>query len=90
MATNEVWQEFDASATTMLNTRDPLLCESGDEQVMIDLIHAIMRDGEGVEQSVFLIPTGTPVLMHIQPAGPVRLWFGNQVSADEVSGAYKD
>ncbi len=90
MATSEVWQEFDASATTMLNTRDPLLCESGDEQVMIDLIHAIMRDGEGVEQSVFLVPTGTPVLMHIQPAGPVRLWFGTQVTADEVSGAYKD
>ncbi len=90
MATNEAWQEFDASATTMLNTRDPLLFESGDEQLMVALIHAIMQDGEGVEQSVFLVPTGAPVLMHIQPSGPVRLWFGTQVSADEVSGAYKD
>ena len=90
MATNEAWQEFDASATTMLNTRDPLLCESSDEQLMVALIHALMQGGEGVEQSLFLIPTGVPALMHIQPGGPVRLWFGNQVSADEVSGAYKD
>ncbi len=90
MATNEAWQEFDASATTMLNTRDPLLFESGDEQIMVALIRALMQDGKGVEQSLFLVPTGSPILMHIQPAGPVRLWFGNQVSADEVSGAYKD
>ncbi len=90
MATNEAWQEFDALATTMLNTRDPLLCEECDEQLMIALIHALMQDGGGVEQSLFLIPTSAPILMHIQPEGPVRLWFGNQVSADEVSGAYKD
>jgi hypothetical protein len=49
-----------------------------------------MKDGEEVEQSLFLVPTGAPVLMHIQPNGPVCLWFGTQVSADEVSGAYKD
>ena len=90
MASNEAWQEFDASATTMLNTSDPLLFESGDEQLMTALINALMKDGESVEQSLFLIPAGAPVLMHVQPNGPVRLWFGNQVLADEVSRAYKD
>ena len=89
MASNEAWQEFDASATTMLNTRDPLLCESGDEQMMTALVRALMQDGEDVEQSMFLIPVGAPVLMHVQPSGPVRLWFGNQLLADEVSRAYK-
>ena len=89
MASNEAWQEFDTSATTMLNTRDPLLCEGGDEQLMTSLVNALMQDGEDVEQSLFLVPAGAPVLMHIQPGGPVRLWFGNQVLADEVSGAYK-
>jgi hypothetical protein len=90
MASNEAWQEFDASATTMLNTRDPLLCEAVDEQLMVALINALMRDGENVEQSLFLVPVGAPVLMHIQPSGPVRVWYGNQVLADEISGAYKD
>ncbi|MDP7008070.1 MAG: hypothetical protein QGI78_00700 [Phycisphaerales bacterium] len=90
MATNEAWQEFDACATTMLNTRDPLLCEAGDEQLLSALLHAVMQDGEGVEQSLFFIPSGAPILMHIQPEGPVQLWFGNQALADRVSGAYKD
>ena len=90
MASNEEWQEFDASATTMLNTRDPLLCESVDEQLMIALINALMQDGENLEQSLFLVPADAPVLMHIQPGGPVRVWYGNQVLADEISGAYKE
>ena len=90
MASNEAWQEFDASATTMLNTRDPLLCESVDEQLMIALINALMRDGESLEQSLFLLPASAPVLMHIRPGGPVRVWYGNQVLADEISGAYRE
>ena len=90
MASNEAWQEFDASATTMLNTRDPLLCESVDEQLMIALFHALMQDGESLEQSLFLLPASAPVLMHIQPGGPVRIWYGNQALADEISSAYKE
>lgn len=90
MASNEAWQEFDASATTMLNTRDPLLCEAVDEQLMIALINALMQDGENIEQSLFLVPADAPVLVHIQPGGPVRVWYGNQVLADEISGAYKE
>ncbi len=89
MATNDAWQELDTLATTMLNTRDPLLCEQGEVQLMTSLVNALMQDGEGVEQSLFLVPAGAPVLMHIQPGGPVLLWYGNQVLADEVSGAYK-
>jgi hypothetical protein len=88
MAENDVWQEFDASATIKLNTRDPLLFETGDEQILIDLITALMNDAETPEQGVFLIPAGAPMLVHIQPGGPVKLWFGNSVLADEVREAY--
>jgi hypothetical protein len=88
MAGDEVWQEFDASATIKLNTRDPLLFDVGDEQILASLLTALMNDGETPEQGVFLIPAGAPVLMHLQPTGPVKLWFGNSVLADEVREAY--
>jgi len=88
MAEDELWQEFDASATIKLNTRDPLLFETGDEHLLVTLITALMNDGEAPEQSVFLIPAGAPILVHIQPGGPVKLWFGNSVLADEVREHY--
>lgn len=88
MAGDELWQEFDASATIKLNTRDPLLFDVGDEQILASLLTALMNDGETAEQSVFLMPAGAPVLMHVQPGGPVKLWFGNSVLADEVREAY--
>lgn len=90
MAEDEPWQEFDASATIKLNTRDPLLFESGDEHTLIGLITSLMKDGVDTEQSVFLIPAGAPLLMHIQPGGPVKLWYGNSVLADEISEAYAE
>ena len=88
MAEDEPWQEFDASATIRLNTKDPLVFESGDEHTLANLLTALMKDGETIEQSVFLIPAGAPLLMHICPCGPVKLWFGNSALADEVSEVY--
>jgi hypothetical protein len=88
MAEDELWQEFDASATIKLNTRDPLLFESGDEQILASLLTALMNDGESQEQSVFLISAGAPILVHLRPGGPVKLWFGNSVLADEVREHY--
>ncbi len=88
MATDESWQEFDASATIKLNTRDPLLFEGGDEQTLVGLVTALMNDGETKDQGVFLIPVGAPLLLHIQPGGPVKLYFGNDALADEVKEAY--
>jgi hypothetical protein len=88
MAGDELWQEFDASATIKLNTRDPLLFETGDEQILISLLTALMNNGETPEQSVFLISAGAPILVHLQPGGPVKLWFGNSVLADEVREHY--
>jgi hypothetical protein len=88
MAVDEPWQEFDASATIKLNTRDPLLFENGDEHTLHALITSLMRDGETLEQSVFLLPANAPLLMHIRPGGPVRLWFGSSVLADEVRETY--
>ncbi len=88
MAGNELWQEFDASATVRLNTRDPLLFESGDEQILVTLLTALMNNGQTPDQSVFLVPAGAPILVHLQPEGPVKLWFGNSVLADEVREHY--
>ncbi len=88
MAGDESWQEFDATATVRLNTQDPLLFESSDEHTLTGLITALMNDGEGEAQGVFLFPTGAPVLVHIVPSGPVKFWFGTQALADEVSEAY--
>ena len=88
MAEDEAWQEFDALATVRLNTRDPLLFESGDEHTLANLLTALMKDGEMEEQSVFLVPAGAPLLMHICPSGPARLWFGNSALADEVAEMY--
>ena len=88
MAQDEAWQEFDASATIRLNTKDPLVFESGDEHTLANLLTALMKDGETIEQSVYLIPAGAPLLMHICPSGPVKLWFGNSALADEVSEVY--
>ena len=33
----------------------PLLFESGDEHTLVELIKSLMKDGESVEQGVFLI-----------------------------------
>jgi hypothetical protein len=88
MAEDEPWQEFDASATIKLNTRDPLLFESGDEHTLVELVKALMNDGETVEQGVFLISVGAPLLIHIKPGGPVKFWFGNDVLADEIRESY--
>ena len=88
MAEDEPWQEFDASATIKLNRRDPLLFEAGDEHTLASLITSLMKNGASIEQSVFLIPAGAPLLIHISPGGPVKFWFGNHVLADEVSEAY--
>ncbi len=88
MAEDEAWQEFDASATIKLNTRDPLLFETGDEHTFVGLITALMKDGETREQGVFVIPVGAPILLHIQPGGPVKFWFGNSALADEVRETY--
>lgn len=88
MASDESWQEFDASATIKLNTRDPLLFESGDEQTLVELIKSLMTYGETKEQGIFLIPVGAPLLIHVQPGGPVKFWFGNSALADEVREVY--
>ena len=90
MAGDESWQEFDASATIKLNTRDPLLFESGDEHTLVGLVKSLMNDGETKEHGVFLIPVGAPLLIHLQPSGPEKYWFGNSVLADEVREYYAD
>ncbi|MHC5004655.1 MAG: hypothetical protein ACYTJ0_16195 [Planctomycetota bacterium] len=83
LAANEEWQEFDATATVELNTRDPLLCGPADHPLVVELVRALISDAEGPDQGLMLTSTGVPVLAEIIPDGSIRLSFGNQVLADE-------
>lgn len=85
LASNEDWQEMDATATVELNTRDPLLCEPGDFHTLIALIEALLSDAERPDQGLMMVPTAAPVLMEIVPDGAVRITLANQALADELN-----
>ena len=88
LASNQAWQEMDATATVELNTRDPLLCEPGDFHLLIELISTLLRDAEAPEQGLMFIATSSPVLVEVVPSGAVRLSLGNQAMADEVADVF--
>lgn len=85
LASNEDWQEMDATATVELNTRDPLLCEPGDFHTLIALIEALLNDADQPEQGLMMLPTAAPVLVEIVPDGAIRITLANQALADELS-----
>lgn len=84
LATNEDWQEFDATATVKLNTRDPMLCEPADFQTLSALLQALVNDSDNAKQGLLITTTATPVLVEFVPEGAVRISVGNAVLADEV------
>ena len=87
MAENEEWQRVDAAATVELNTRDPLLCDAGDLNLVCELVKALFHDSESPDQGLFLITAGIPLVMEVVPNGGVRLSFGTEAVAGEVSEA---
>ncbi|MCH2151735.1 MAG: hypothetical protein MK089_00155 [Phycisphaerales bacterium] len=87
LAGNEEWQQVDAAATVELNTRDPLLSEAGDLHLVCDLVKALFHDSESPDQGLILITAGLPLVMEIVPNGGVRLSFGNEAVAEEISEA---
>ena len=86
LATNEDWQEMDATATVELNTRDPLLCEPGDFHTLVALLTALLNDADQPEQGLMMVPTAAPVLMEVVPDGAIRITLANQALADELTG----
>ena len=88
LADNEDWQEFETTATVELNTRDPLLCEPGDYQMIIAMMRALLSDADQPEQGLMLATTAAPLLVEVIPDGAIRISFGNQVLADEVADAF--
>lgn len=88
LASNEEWQAVDAAATVELNTRDPLLADAGDLHLLCDLIKALMQDSDKPDQGLTMITAGVPVALEIVPNGGVRISFGNQAVAEEISEAY--
>ncbi|MCP3903989.1 MAG: hypothetical protein GY715_10180 [Planctomycetes bacterium] len=87
LADNEDWQAVDTAATVELNTRDPLLCESADFQMVIALTRSLLTNADSPEQGLFMTTTAAPVLLEIVPEGAVRVSIGNAAMADEVAGA---
>lgn len=87
LAGNEDWQQFDATATVELNTRDPLLCEPADFHVLEALVTSLINDTDQPDQGLNIISTSSPVLVELVPDGAVRLSLGSQVLADEVEPA---
>ena len=85
---NEEWQAIDAAATVELNSRDPLLSDTGDLHLLCDLVKALMQDSETPDQGLMVITAGVPLVMEIVPAGGIRMSFGNQAVAEEVAEAY--
>tara|TARA_B000000441_G_C21675024_1_gene309715 strand:+ start:225 stop:782 length:558 start_codon:yes stop_codon:yes gene_type:complete len=88
LAQNEEWQAIDAAATVELNSRDPLLSDTGDLHLLCDLVKALMQDSETPDQGLMVITAGVPLVMEIVPAGGIRMSFGNQAVAEEVAEAY--
>jgi hypothetical protein len=87
MAANEEWQRVDAAATVELNTRDPLLCDKGDLHLVCDLVKALFHDSESTDQGLMVMTAGLPIVLEIVPNGGVRLAFGNEAVAEEISDA---
>jgi len=88
LAANEEWQAVDAAATVELNTRDPLLASAGDLHLLCDLAKALLQDSDKPDQGLMLISVGQPVMLEIIPEGGVRLSFGNDAIAAELSEVY--
>lgn len=87
LAANEEWQAIDAAATVELNSRDPLLSDTGDLHLLCDLLKALMEDSDTPDQGLTVITAGVPIAMEIVPSGGIRMSFGNQAVAEEVAEA---
>jgi hypothetical protein len=88
MASNEDWQEIDATATVEQNTRDPILCEPGDFQTLKALITALLADGETADQGLMVTTTGAPLMVELVPDGALRISIGSRVMADELAEVF--
>jgi hypothetical protein len=84
LASNEHWQEVDATASVALNTRDPLLCEPGDFHTVASLIRALFSDAESPDQGITITTPKMPFVIEIHPDGATRMSIGSAAVADEV------
>ncbi len=85
LAENEEWQAFETAATVKLRTRDPLLVLPEDLHTIHAFLKALMADGEGAAQSLYISASATPMLIELNPDGAARLAFGSRALADEAA-----
>ncbi len=84
LAENEEWQRIDAAASVELNSRDPLLANSGDLHLLEELFKALLRDSDSSDQGLILITVGVPVMLELVPSVGLRMSFGNEAIASEL------
>ncbi|MCA9291484.1 MAG: hypothetical protein KDA25_10170 [Phycisphaerales bacterium] len=84
LASNEEWQEIDATVSVELNTRDPLLCTPADFNTLKALLLAVLENGSEPVHTLVLTTTTTPVMMELDARGMLHFSVGNQVLADEI------
>ena len=88
LAEHRRWQEIEAEATLILNTRDALVCGPADLKTLRTIVEALLADGAGPEDGLVLIPASASLLVEILP-GPtssVRI----EVAAAPLAASVRD
>ena len=69
LAEHRGWQELEAEATLVLNTRDALVCGPADLKTLRTIVETLLTDGSGPDDGLMLIPASASLLVEILP-GP--------------------
>ncbi|MEY3024848.1 MAG: hypothetical protein RJA16_1674, partial [Planctomycetota bacterium] len=69
LAEHRGWQDLEAEATLVLNTRDALVCGPADLRTLRTVVEALLLDGQTHDDGLVLIPTSASLLAEILP-GP--------------------
>ena len=69
LAEHRGWQDLEAEATLVLNTRDALVCGPADLRTLRTVVEALLLDGQTHDDGLVVIPTSASLLAEILP-GP--------------------
>ncbi len=69
LAEHRGWQELEAEATLVLNTRDALVCGPADLKTLRTIVETLLADGAGPDDGIVVIPASASLLVEILP-GP--------------------
>lgn len=86
LAEHRGWQEIEAEATLVLNTRDALLCGPADLKMLRTLVDALLQDGGGADEALLIVPASGRLLVEVLPgaAPAVRIEVSTAALAKSV------